>query len=247
MPVRVDGASRVSVQSTSSSPLKSLVPSDWAKDLAPEIDSPSFKSLDQFVTGEEAKGNVFPPRAQIFAALKDTPPQKVKVVIIGQDPYPTKGNANGLAFSVSPGMKVPGSLQNIYKGLNADMGTPIPKTGDLTSWAKNGVLLLNTVLTVREGEPNSHKGKGWEDFTTAVLKQVNKEPGPVVFLCFGAQATKMAQSLVDTKKNTIISAPHPSPLNGNKFVESAKEQHLFSKTNDILKAAGRTPVDWAIP
>ncbi len=169
------------------------------------------------------------------------------MVIIGQDPYPTKGNANGLSFSVSPGMKVPGSLQNIYKGLNADLGTPIPKSGDLTPWAKNGVLLLNTVLTVREGEPNSHKGKGWEPFTEAVIKQVNQEPGPVVFLCFGNQAKAMAEKLVDTKKNTILSAPHPSPLNGNKFVETAARDHLFGRTNEILKAGGRAPVDWAIP
>src|SRR5581483_2337872 len=114
--------------------------------------SPSFQQLDAFVTAEEAKGSVFPPRDDIFAALKDTPPSNVKVVVIGQDPYPTKGNANGLAFSVSPGMKVPASLQNIFKGLHADTGAPIPKTGDLTRWAKSGVLLLNTVLTVREGE-----------------------------------------------------------------------------------------------
>jgi uracil-DNA glycosylase len=227
--------------------LKSLVPEAWRKVLGPAVDSASFQQLDQFVTAEEAKGNVFPPRSEIFAALKDTPPSNVKVVIIGQDPYPTKGNANGLAFSVSPGMKVPGSLQNIYKGLHADTGLPIPKTGDLTSWAKSGVLLLNTVLTVREGQPNSHKGKGWEDFTTAVLKQVNQEPGPVVFLTFGAQATAMAEQLVDKSKNVIISAPHPSPLNGNKFVTAAKDEHLFSKTNEILTRAGRPPVSWAIP
>ena len=118
--------------------------------------------------------------------------------------------------------------------------------GDLTAWAKQGVLLLNTVLTVREGEANSHKGRGWEQFTSAVLEQVNQQPGPVVFLCFGKPATALAQKRVDTKKHAIIVAPHPSPLNGNKFVDAAAQERIFSKTNELLKAGGREPIDWAI-
>jgi len=227
-------------------PLKSLVPSAWRGALGPTLDSPSFTALDQFITDQSKTHKVFPPRAQIFAALKETPPDKVKVVIIGQDPYPTAGNANGLSFSVNKGQKIPGSLKNIFAGLNADTGTPIPKDGDLTPWAKRGVLLLNTVLTVNEGQPNSHHNQGWEPFTEAVLKKVNDEPGPVVFLCFGAQAQKMAQQFIDPKKHTLIAAPHPSPLNGSAFVNAAKTDHIFTKTNQVLEAGGRGAIDWSL-
>lgn len=227
-------------------PLKTLVPADWRKALGAELEKPSFKELEKFLDKESAAGKVFPPRSQIFAALKQTPPHKVKVVVIGQDPYPTAGNANGLSFSVAKGQKIPASLKNIFAGLNADDGTPIPKTGDLTPWAKRGVLLLNTVLTVREGAPNSHRGKGWEPFTEAVLKKVDAEPGPVVFLCFGAQAQQMAAKLVDPGKHTILAAPHPSPLNGNAFVTAAKRDHLFSRTNQILTTGGRGAIDWSL-
>ncbi len=228
--------------------LGELIPADWRRALKSELDTPGFAGLEKFL-GEEATAgkSLFPPRDQIFAALSSTPLNKVRVVVIGQDPYPTKGNANGLAFSVSPGMKVPGSLQNIYKGLAADAGTTMPSSGDLTPWAKQGVLLLNTVLTVREGEPNSHRGKGWEELTQAMLKKVNDTSGPVVFLCFGAQAKAMAESMVDTSKHTILSAPHPSPLNGKAFENVAKNDHLFTHTNQILEAGGRGAIDWQLP
>jgi uracil-DNA glycosylase len=228
--------------------LQSLIPGDWRKALAAELETPSFRGLEKLL-GEEATAgkSVFPPRDQIFAALSQTPLDKVRVVVIGQDPYPTAGNANGLAFSVTQGMKVPASLQNIYKGLAADAGTTPPSSGDLTPWAKQGVLLLNTVLTVREGEPNSHRGKGWEELTQAMLEKVNETQGPVVFLCFGAQAKAMAEAMVDTNKHAIISAPHPSPLNGKAFENAAKNDHIFSRTNQLLEAGGRGKIDWQIP
>lgn len=226
--------------------LAGLVPQAWRAPLAAEIASPGFQALEKFLDEEGLSAKVFPPRAQIFAALAATPPSKVKVVVIGQDPYPTAGNANGLAFSVAPGMPIPASLKNLFKGLEADTGAAPPQSGDLTPWAKSGVLLLNTVLTVRESAPNSHRGKGWEPFTEAVLEKVNLQAGPVVFLCLGAQARAMAESLVDTQKHTILSAPHPSPLNGKKFEEACGREHLFSKVNDVLEAGGRTAVDWTL-
>lgn len=228
--------------------LAGLVPAGWRDSLAAEIASPGFQALEKFLDEEERSGaNVFPPRAQIFAALAATPPSKVKVVVIGQDPYPTAGNANGLAFSVAPGQPIPASLKNIFLGLKADTGAAPPQSGDLTPWAKEGVLLLNTVLTVRESAPNSHRNQGWEPFTEAVLKKVNEQPGPVVFLCLGNQARSMAENMVDTQKHTILSAPHPSPLNGKKFEETARREKLFTRVNDVLAAGGRTRVDWALP
>jgi len=228
--------------------LESLIPHDWRQALATEIKTPSFAGLEKFLGQEAASGaNVFPPRDQIFAALSNTPLNKVRVVVIGQDPYPTAGNANGLAFSVAPGVKVPGSLKNIYAGLAADAHTTPPMNGDLTPWAKQGVLLLNTVLTVREGAPNSHRDQGWEDLTKAMLEKVNQTDGPVVFLCLGAQARAMAESMVDTSKHTILSAPHPSPLNGKAFVNAVARDHLFTHTNEILAAGGRGTVDWQLP
>lgn len=236
------------VESSAPQGLAGLVPSAWQDTLKNEIASPGFQALEKFLDDEAASGaNIFPPRAQIFAALAATPPGKVKVVVIGQDPYPTAGNANGLAFSVARGQAIPQSLKNLYAGLKADTGAPTPTSGDLTPWAKEGVLLLNTVLTVRESAPNSHRGKGWEPFTEAVLQKVNEQPGPVVFLCLGAQAKTMAEGMVDTRKHTILAAPHPSPLNGKKFEQAAAREKLFTRVNDVLTAGGRGKVNWALP
>ena len=251
MPIRLPGPSGVrSAGSTQESPrlssLAARVPSSWRRALRSEIESEGFAKLDKFLLEEERKHRIFPPRAQVFAALSATAPSKVRVVVIGQDPYPTAGNANGLAFSVSPGMKIPASLRNIFAGLHADTGAKIPASGDLTAWAKQGVLLLNTVLTVREGEANSHHDKGWEPFTEAVLRKVNEQDGPVVFLCFGAQARAMAERLVDRTKHTVLSTPHPSPLNGRAFVTAADEDRIFTRVNQILKKGGRTPIDWSL-
>ncbi len=228
--------------------LSSLIPPGWQKPLHDVVESPAFAELSAFLDAEvAAKKTLFPPRELIFAALAETPLDQVKAVVIGQDPYPTAGNANGLSFSVSPGVKVPGSLRNIFAALQADTGLPVPKSGDLSPWAKSGVLLLNTVLTVREGEANSHQGHGWEAFTEGVLRLVNAQPGPIAFLCFGKQAHALAAELVDAKRHKVFNEPHPSPLNGKKFVESVKVSKIFTKTNEVLKAAGRDPIDWALP
>jgi uracil-DNA glycosylase len=217
------------------------IPSGWQTALADEIKKPYFKQLDAFVAAERAHSNVFPPKALTFAALEHTPMNKVRVVVIGQDPYPTAGNANGLAFSVNPDKKIPGSLKNIYTVLGKDVGTTPPPNGDLTQWADQGVLLLNTVLTVREGEPNSHHGQGWEDFTGAILKKINESDQPVVFLLLGAQAQKMA-SMIDTSKHAVVTAPHPSPMNTTNFLKSRP----FSAVNHALEASGRGKIDWQI-
>lgn len=225
--------------------LSALVPDAWQVPLGPVLASPRFEALEAFLAGEP--GAVFPPRGQIFAALQHTPPAEVKVVILGQDPYPTAGNANGLCFSVAPGRKVPASLKNIFKGLAAELGQALPSSGDLTPWTKQGVLLLNTVLTVREGAANSHKGRGWEEVTTAVLDEVNRQPGPVVFLCFGAQAKTLAEKRVDVARHSIVAVPHPSPLAGNAFLDAVRAHKPFTQVNARLRAGGRTPVDWALP
>ena len=229
-------------------PLQWLMPADWRSALSAELQAPSFRELEKFLAAEQRAGaSVFPPREQIFAALASTPLSQVRVVVIGQDPYPTRGNANGLAFSVAPGRKPPASLQNLFKGLAADVGTTPPSSGDLTAWAKQGVLLLNTVLTVREGEPSSHRGRGWEPLTRAMLEKVNQQPGPVVFLVLGVPARNMAEGLVDTNKHTIVAAPHPSPLNGKAFENTARTERIFSRVNQVLKAGGRSTVDWQLP
>ena len=217
------------------------LPSAWRASLKSEIDKPYFKALDAFVSKERAAGTVFPPRALTFAALAHTPPEKVRVVVIGQDPYPTAGNANGLAFSVNPGMPIPGSLRNMFAVAQKDVGIKPPTSGDLTQWADQGVLLLNTVLTVREGEPNSHHGQGWETFTEAIVKKINDSKEPVVFLLLGAQAQKMA-GMIDQTKHTVVVAPHPSPLNAKNFMKSRP----FSAVNEALAAKGRGTIDWQI-
>ena len=217
------------------------LPPSWRAALTAETSKPYFKALDAFVTSERATASVFPPRALTFAALEHTPMNKVRVVVIGQDPYPTAGNANGLAFSVNPDKKIPASLKNIYTVLGKDVGATPPPNGDLTQWADQGVLLLNTVLTVREGEPNSHHGKGWEDFTGAILKKINESDQPVVFLLLGAQAQKMA-SMIDTSKHAVVAAPHPSPMNTTNFLKSRP----FSAVNAALEASGRGKIDWQI-
>lgn len=226
--------------------LAELVPAPWREPLATAIAAESFTALDAFLTAEALAAKIFPPRDQLFAALARTPPGSVKAVILGQDPYPKEGNANGLAFSVSPGVKPPGSLRNLYKGLVIDVGITPPTTGDLTPWAERGVLLLNTVLTVREGEANSHKKKGWEPFTEAVVRHVASLPGPIVFFCFGKPAEAMVTKLVDATKHPVLVTPHPSPLNKDAFVDAVAKDKPFSKANALLTAAGRGPIDWAL-
>lgn len=221
--------------------LASLLPDPWREVLQDELEKPYFEALDAFIASERGTASVFPPPELTFAALARTPPQNVRVVVIGQDPYPTAGNANGLAFSVAPGVRIPGSLRNMFKVLEKDVGATPPDHGNLEQWADRGVLLLNTVLTVREGEPNSHKGKGWELFTRAVLQVINQRPTPAVFLLLGGFAQKMARD-VDETRHGIVKAPHPSPLSAASFLASRP----FSAVNAALKERGLPEMDWQL-
>ena len=220
--------------------LTDLVPLAWKASLSEATSTASFTELSAFLEVEWNTQVVFPPKPQVFAALELTPPEAVRVVLLGQDPYPTAGNANGLAFSVTKDVKVPASLKNVFLGLQADLGLPLPSNGDLTPWARRGVLLLNAVLTVREKAPQSHQKKGWEAFTTAVLRHVGSSPRKVVFLCFGKPALKLVESL--GTHHPIVAAPHPSPLNGRAFVDAVTKDKLFTKVNSLLEA----PIDWSL-
>jgi len=228
----------------SSAPVRiANLPESWQSALEAEFAAPYFHTLKDFLVEERAQQTVFPPAADVFNALRFTPLENVKVLILGQDPYHGAGQAHGLSFSVRPGVRIPPSLQNIYKELATDLpGFTPPRHGDLRSWAEQGVLLLNAVLTVRQAEPNSHAGKGWEAFTDAVIRAVNAKPERVVFILWGAYARKKAK-LITGKQHTIIESAHPSPLSVTKFMGTRP----FSQTNAALEAAGETPIDWQLP
>ncbi|ESQ75049.1 uracil-DNA glycosylase [Asticcacaulis sp. AC402] len=216
----------------------------WKASLAAEFDKPYMTGLKQFLREELAAGKrIFPKGSEFFRALDLTPVDRVRVVILGQDPYHGEGQAHGLCFSVQPGVKVPPSLVNIYKELQADLGIPPAQHGFLEHWAKQGVLLLNAVLTVQMGVANAHQGKGWETFTDAVIRAVNDQPHPVVFILWGGYAQKKA-AFVDTGKHLVLKAPHPSPLSAYTGFFGSKP---FSKTNGFLEAQGVTPIDWRVP
>jgi uracil-DNA glycosylase len=215
----------------------------WRPVLIAETEKPYWKPLQQFVKAERKKYTIFPPDKEVFAALHLTPYEMVSVLILGQDPYHEAGQAHGLCFSVRPEVAIPPSLQNIYKELHDDLGCQIPNNGYLTSWAEQGVLLLNAVLTVRAHQANSHQGKGWENFTDAIIRAVNDKPERVVFVLWGAYARKKAP-LIDTARHVIIQSAHPSPLSAaNGFFGSRP----FSKINAALREAGRPEIDWQIP
>ena len=215
--------------------------SSWKKVLNFEFSAPYFQKLREFLIHEKEKKNVFPPGDQWFAAFNRTPFDKVKVVIIGQDPYHKRGQANGLSFSVSSGLSKPPSLGNIFKELKTDLGIPVAQTGNLEPWADQGVLLLNATLTVSEGQPGSHQGKGWETFTNAVIKTISEQKKGVVFLLWGRFAhTK--EDLIDKGKHFVLKAAHPSPLARGAFFGS---KH-FSKTNKLLEHQGIMPIDWRV-
>jgi len=220
-----------------------MAKTDWNPVLRAELDAPYFKELQRFVAAERARQRVYPPPAEVFAALHLTPYASVKVLILGQDPYHGAGQAHGLCFSVRPGVPRPPSLENIFTELENDVGVPRPDHGCLDCWARQGVLLLNATLTVRAGQAASHQGKGWERFTDAVIEAVNEKPEPVVFILWGASARKK-RTLIDTSRHTVIESAHPSPLSArNGFFGSRP----FSRANAALVAAGRDPVDWSIP
>ena len=215
---------------------------DWDEILADEWQKPYYLELRQFLKKEYGAYRVYPDMNDIFNALKLTSFEDTRVVIIGQDPYHGYGQAHGLCFSVKKGVAPPPSLKNIYKELNSDTGFQIPNHGELTSWAKQGVLLLNNVLTVREGCPNSHKGKGWEIFTDRVISELNQKETPVVFLLWGANAQKKAEIITNPIHKKLISV-HPSPLSANRGFFGCRH---FSKTNKILRENGLKEIDWNI-
>ncbi len=218
------------------------ISNDWLPALKPEFGKPYYKDLYGFINQEYASQTVYPPADRIFEALHLTPLHEVKVVILGQDPYHEPNQAHGLSFSVMPGVQIPPSLVNIYKELQSDLGCRIPNNGYLKKWADQGVLLLNTLLTVRAHAAFSHQGHGWEQFTDAIIRAVNAEDRPVVFLLWGrpAQAKK---SMLDNPKHLVLTAPHPSPLSASRGFFGCRH---FSKTNDFLQACGVPPIDWQI-
>jgi uracil-DNA glycosylase len=219
------------------------LPTSWRRVLAEELDKPYFRSLRQFLEKEQQSHIIYPPEKDIFTALKLTPYEDVNVLLLGQDPYPGKNQAHGLCFSVRPGIKPPASLRNIYKELQADVGFRIPNNGYLARWAEQGILMINAVLTVRAGEPNSHQGMGWEQFTDAIISRVNERESAVVFVLWGAYAQKKIK-LIDTERHTIIKSAHPSPLSARHGFFGSKP---FSAINRALKAAAKPQIDWQIP
>lgn len=220
----------------------SMIDNDWLDAVSPEFGKDYYKQLYVFLKKEYSERQIFPPSDDIFKAFHLTPLSKVKVVIIGQDPYHGDGQAEGLCFSVHKGIDTPRSLVNIYKELHDDVGCYIPNNGSLVKWAEQGVLLLNTVLTVRAHEAFSHRGKGWEQFTDACIKAVNDQDRPVVFLLWGRPAGEKA-SLLNNPKHLVLTAAHPSPLSASRGFFGCRH---FSKTNEFLTRHGETPIDWQI-
>lgn len=217
---------------------------EWKEVLQPEFSKTYFEQVVQFIKIERAqKKLIYPPGQFIFNAFEQTPFSKVKVVILGQDPYHGAGQAHGLCFSVQPGVKPPPSLVNIFKELKDDIGMAIPATGNLTPWAQQGVLLLNTALTVRAGEPNSHAHIGWTNFTNAVITKISDLRQGVVFLLWGRFAHEK-QTLINQTKHHVLKAAHPSPLSAHNGFFGCKH---FSKTNQLLVQQGLDPIDWSLP
>jgi uracil-DNA glycosylase len=216
----------------------------WKAPLAAEFAAPHMQALKAFLIAEKARGKrIFPKGGEYFRALDLTPLDTVKVVILGQDPYHGEGQAHGLCFSVRPGVQPPPSLVNIYKELAADLGLPRPRHGFLEHWAKQGVLLLNSVLTVESGRAAAHQGKGWERFTDAVIRLVNDRPAPAVFMLWGAYAQRKA-AFVDATRHLVLKAAHPSPLSAHNGFHGCRH---FSQANRFLEAQGLTPIDWGLP
>lgn len=215
----------------------------WQSHIGEQFQLPYITDLQKFLENERASGKtIFPPEDEVFTALNTTDFDKVRVVVIGQDPYHGAGQAHGLSFSVKPGVKIPPSLLNIYKELHTDLGYEIPMHGCLIEWAERGVLLLNAVLTVEESKANAHQGKGWELFTDAVIRKINDELENVVFVLWGAYAQKKC-SFIDTQKHCVISSVHPSPLSARRGFFGSKP---FSKANAYFKALGLPEIDWRI-
>ena len=223
--------------------LASHIPASWQEVLADEVEKPYFKDLERFLATERKAHSIFPPHEEIFSALELTPYEDVKVLLLGQDPYHDDDQAHGLCFSVRPGIKPPPSLVNIYKELETDVGFRVPNNGYLVPWAKQGILMLNAVLTVRAHTPNSHKDRGWETFTDAVIRKVNDKSDKVVFLLWGGYAQKK-EKLIDGKRHVVLKGAHPSPLSARSGFFGSKP---FSTINKALRAAQKAPIDWQLP
>lgn len=219
-----------------------MIDNDWLPALGGEFRKPYYRTLYEFVRNEYNTKQIYPPSDDIFNAFHLTPLSKVKVVIIGQDPYHEPGQAHGLCFSVKPGVDVPPSLVNIYKELEDDLGCFVPNNGYLEKWARQGVLMLNTVLTVQAHRANSHRGRGWEEFTDAAIRALNTQDRPIVFILWGKPA-QSKKSMLNNPNHLILEAPHPSPLSAYRGFFGSKP---FSKTNAFLKERGEEPVDWQI-
>lgn len=219
-----------------------MIHNSWDSLLQNEFEKDYFKNLKAWVKNEYETKTIYPPKEQVFNALKLTPYEDVKVVILGQDPYQTPGFANGLAFSVNDGVKIPKSLQNIYKEMNSDLGITIPTTGNLTKWAKQGVLMLNTTLTVVEGISNSHSKKGWEIFTDQIISILNNKTEPIVFILWGNNARSKAK-LITNPTHLILESAHPSPLSANRGFFGSKP---FSKTNEFLQKNNLSKINWSL-
>jgi len=223
--------------------LKKIIHNSWQEVLADEFEKDYYQQLRIFLKNEYATRKIHPDMYHVYEALELTPYEEVKVVILGQDPYHGVNQAHGLSFSVQPGVKTPPSLVNIYKELKNDLGIEPVSHGNLVTWAKQGVLLLNTVLTVREGQAYSHRGKGWEQLTDAIIEKLNERDKPIVFILWGKPAQEKMK-MIDKSRHIIITAPHPSPLSAHRGFFGSKP---FSKTNDALLALGETPIDWQLP
>ncbi|HEX3077800.1 MAG TPA: uracil-DNA glycosylase [Lachnospiraceae bacterium] len=218
------------------------ITNDWLSAIEGEFHKPYYADLYKFIKDEYQKYIIYPSTEDIFNAFHFTPLSEVKVVILGQDPYHNEGQAHGLCFSVKPDVDIPPSLVNIYNELKEDMGCFIPNNGYLEKWARQGVLMLNTVLTVRAHQANSHQGKGWEQFTDAVIHAVNAQDRPIVFILWGRPA-QMKRGMLNNPKHLILQAPHPSPLSAYRGFFGSKP---FSKTNSFLEESGIKPIDWQI-
>lgn len=216
------------------------IENSWKQHLQAEFDKPYFEALTRFVRGEYATHTVYPPGKQMFAAFDVCPFDAVKVVILGQDPYHEPGQAHGLCFSVNDGVPFPPSLQNIFKEIENDLGKPIPATGNLLRWARQGVLLLNATLTVRAHQAGSHQNRGWEEFTDAVIHHLAEEREHIVFILWGAYAQRKG-AFIDRTRHLVLQSPHPSPLSAHRGFFG---NHHFSKANEYLVAHGIEPIDW---
>ena len=222
------------------SSLADLLPAEWRNLLSDALHAESFRELDDFLAREYRSGQVFPPREDLFTAFRLTSPDRVKVVILGQDPYHDDGQAHGLAFSVRDGVRPPPSLRNIFKELQSDLGLAVPASGLLTNWAEQGVLLLNTVLTVRAHQPGSHRKHGWEQFTDAVISRLSERSKHLIFILWGAPAQSKLP-LIDRKKHSVICSAHPSPLSAHRGFFGSRP---FSEVNRDLAEHGMTPIIW---